>query len=218
MMQLWQWASPRKLRHWAECAWLQRNNLQGKVKDRQEKRTKDSLEESSVWYYPVWVVHGLDQECCWDGRRLQVWRGFLWKMLLLLQDFIEEKGPVLPQGEKRGITWWDCCTEGITLHVPVPPVISSPCLRSSARALAASSPRAAFLEARQCELPWPSPCSSQLPETPILNLSVVSFWLGKGGAGLQWQNLDSLFAGWYQPWFSHGLATHQSYSICLSQS
>lgn len=91
------------------------------------------------------------------------------------------------------------------------------CLRSSARA--ASSPRAAFLEALQCELPWPSPCSSQLPETPALNLSVISFWLGrKGGAGLQWQNLDSLLAGWCQPWFSQGLATHQSHNICLFQS
>lgn len=98
-------------------------------------------------------------------------------------------------------------------------MISSLCLRSSARAVAASSPRAAFLEALQCELPWPSPCSSQLPETPVLNLSVVSFWLGrKGGAGLQWQNLDSLLAGWCQPWFSQGLATHQSHNICLSQS
>lgn len=84
-------------------------------------------------------------------------------------------------------------------------MIFSPCLRSSARALAASSPRAAFLEALQCELSWPSLCSSQLPETPILNPSVVCFWLDKGAAGLQWQDLDSLFAGWifWVPAISH---------------
>lgn len=55
----------------------------GKVKDGQEKRRESSLEESPVWYYPVRAVRGLDQEQCWDGRRLQEWREFLWKMLLL---------------------------------------------------------------------------------------------------------------------------------------
>lgn len=123
-------------------------------------------------------------------------------------------------GAAPGWETWDNWTEGVTLHVPVLPVISSACLRSSARAMAASSPRAAFLEALQCELPWPSVCSSQLPETPVLNPSVVPFWLDKGAAGLQWQDLHSLFAGWifWVPAISHIKSAFPKVGLFLGDS
>lgn len=45
------------------------------------------------------------------------------------------------------------------------------------------------LEALKVELPWPVTRSYQLPETQILDLLVIPFWLGKEGAAWQWQVL-----------------------------
>lgn len=192
MMQLWQGDSPREL-----CV----PGCRG-ITCRERLRTGRKKEGRFLWKKAL-----CDPQCepCMDWNRNSAGmaqdcrneRDFCERCFYCPKASEErEKGLVLPQGDKRGITWWDRCPEGVTLHIPVLPVISSPWLGYSARALAASTARAAFLEALQCELPWPGLCSSQLPQTPILNPSVVSFWLGKGGAWLQWQHLDSLFAGW----------------------
>lgn len=124
---------------------------------------------------------------------------------------------MLPRGDRRGITWWDHGTEGVTARSCSPCDLQSRS-QTQCQGTGTSSPRAAFLEALECELSWPIPCNSQLPETPILNPSVVSFWLGKGRTGLQWQDLDSLFAGWifWMPAMVFPRSGHPS--VCLSQS
>lgn len=59
------------------------------------------------------------------------------------------------------------------------------------------------LEALKIELPCPITCNYQLPENSDPESLVISFWLGKEGATLQWQDLAFPLCLMHFPSVSH---------------
>lgn len=80
-------------------------------------------------------------------------------------------------------------TEDVILHLACSPCVSSVCVSKTQGTGKPALLGLLVLKALKIELLWPITCNCQLPETQILNLSVISFQLGKEGAVLQWQDL-----------------------------